>query len=303
MLLMSGGLDSILAAKILEEAGLEVTPLCFKSFFFSCESAEKGAKQIGLKLREIDFSKEHLKMLKNPRHGRGSGINPCIDCHLLMIKTAGKIMKKEGYDFVATGEVLGQRPMSQNLNSLNLIEKQSGFKGFIVRPLSAKVLPETIPEKKGMFKREEMQGISGRGRNKQIELAKKFKIKEYPAPSGGCILTDPIYSNKLSELFKKVPDFDGNDVRVIRFGRVFWKNSLLVVVARDEKECSGLANFRKKGDVVLEPYNFSGPTVLVRKYKKSPRNEMIDCGAEYVCEYSKNVPDDFILKLLPFPKS
>jgi len=293
----------MLSAKILKEAGIEVTPLCFKSFFFSSKAAEKAAKQIGLKLKVVDFSKEHLKMVKNPKHGRGSGINPCIDCHLLMIKTAGKIMKKEGYDFVATGEVLGQRPMSQNLNSLNLIEKQSGLKGLIVRPLSVKVLPPTIPEIKGMLKREDMYGISGRGRHGQIELAKKFKIKEYPSPAGGCILTDPNYSDKLSELLKRVPKFNGNDAEVIKFGRVFWKKDLLIIVARDERECIELTKLRKKGDVVLEPNNFSGPTVLVRKYKKSSQNEMIDCGIEYICEYSKNVPDDFILKLLPSPKS
>jgi len=301
--LMSGGLDSMLAVKILKDEGIEVTPICFKSFFFSCGSAEKGAKQIGLKLRIVDFGKEHLKMLKNPEYGRGSGINPCIDCHLLMIKTAGKIMKKEGFDFIATGEVLGQRPMSQNMQSLNLIERKSGLEGLIVRPLSLKVLKETIPEKKGMFKRENFYGISGRGRNKQIALAKRFKIKEYPAPAGGCILTDKNYSNNLFKLFKLKEKADGNDCLLLKFGRIFFKSDLLIVVARDEKECNELTKLRKKRDVVLEPHNFSGPTVLVRRYKKSPRNKMIDCAIEYVYQYSKNVPDDFILKLLPSPKS
>ena len=300
---MSGGLDSILVAKILKEEGIEVTPLCFESFFFSSESAQKGAKQVGLKLRIEDFSREHLKIVKNPKHGRGGGINPCIDCHLLMIKKAGKIMKKEGYDFIATGEVLGQRPMSQNINSLNLIDKESGLKGLIIRPLSLKVLPATIPEKLGLIKRDHFYDISGRGRFRQIELAKKFKIKEYPSPSGGCILTDDNYSKRLFELLKRVPKFTGNDVEVIKFGRVFWKEELLIVVARDAKECDLLSNLRRRGDVVLEPHNFSGPTVLIRKYKKSPQKEMIDCGIEYVYEYSKNIPDDFILKLLPSPKS
>lgn len=299
---MSGGLDSMLSAKILKEEGIEVAPLCFKSFFFSFKAAEKTAKQIGLKLRVFDFSKEHLKMLKKPKHGRGKAINPCIDCHLLMIKTAGKIMKKEGYDFIATGEVLGQRPMSQNINSLNLIEKESGLKGLIVRPLSLKVLPATIPEKLGMIKRDDFYNISGKSRNRQIELAKKFKIKEYPSPAGGCILTDLNYSKKLSELFKRVPNFTGNDAQIIKFGRVFWKGNLLIIVARDAKECGELSSLRRKGDVVLEPHNFSGPTVLIRKYKKSSQEEMIDCGIEYVCEYSKDIPDDFILKLLPSPK-
>lgn len=300
---MSGGLDSMLSAKILKEEGIEVTPLCFKSFFFGCSSAEKACKQIGLKLRIVDFSKEHLKMLKNPKHGRGKGINPCIDCHLLMIKTAGKIMKKEGYDFIATGEVLGQRPMSQNINSLNLIEKESGLKGLIIRSLSVKVLPATIPEKLGIIKRDNFYGISGRGRGGQIELAKKFGIKEYPSPAGGCILTDTNYGKKLFELLKRVPKFTGNDAELIKIGRVFWKGDLLVIVPRDAKECELVTNLRKKGDVVLEPHNFSGPTVLVRKYKKSSQSEMIDCGVEYVSTYSKNLPDDFILKLLPSPKS
>ena len=300
---MSGGLDSMLAVKILEEAGIKATPLCFKSFFFSCEPAEKAARQIGFKLRVVDFSKEHLKVIRSPKHGRGSGFNPCIDCHLLMIKTAGKIMKREGFDFIATGEVLGQRPMSQNLNSLNLIDKRSGLKGLIVRPLSGKLLPQTIPEKKRMFKREDLYDISGRGRGKQIELAGKFKIREYAAPAGGCILTDPNYSERLKELFRRVPGFGGNDAEVVKYGRVFWEKDLLVVVARDEGECNRLVKLRKRSDVVLEPYNFSGPTVLVRKYKKSSRSGMIDRAIEYAYDYSKKVPDDFIFKLLPFPKS
>jgi len=300
---MSGGLDSMLSAKILKEEGLEVTPLCFKSFFFSCVAAEKACKQIGLKLRVVDFSREHLKMLKNPKHGRGKGINPCIDCHLLMIKMAGKIMEKEGYDFIATGEVLGQRPMSQNINSLNLIEKESKVTGFIVRPLSVKVLPVTIPEQLGIIKRDNFYGISGRGRGAQIELAKKFQIKEYPSPAGGCILTDINYSKKLFELFRRVPRFKGNDAELIKFGRIFWENDLLIVVPRDAKECEVVTKLKKRGDVVLEPHNFSGPTVLVRKYKKSPQSEMIDCGVRYIETYSKNLPDDFILKLLPSLKS
>jgi tRNA U34 2-thiouridine synthase MnmA/TrmU len=242
-------------------------------------------------------------MLKDPKYGRGSAINPCIDCHLLMLKTAGKIMKKEGYDFVATGEVLGQRPMSQNAQSLSLIERKSGLSGLIVRPLSAKVLPETIPEKKGIIERENLYGVSGRGRHEQIALAKKFGIKEYPSPAGGCILTDKNYSSNLIKLFKLKPKADGNDCVILRMGRVFFVKDLIVVVARDEKECSSLVKLQKRGDVVLEPHNFSGPTVLVRKYKKSPRSEMIDCGIEYVSQYSKAIPDDFILKLLPFSKS
>ena len=297
--LLSGGLDSMLSAKILKDQGIEVTPICFKSYFFGSKSAEKAAKQIGLKLRVVDFDKEHLKMLKNPRYGRGSAINPCIDCHMLMLKTAKKIMKKEGYDFVCTGEVLGQRPFSQNKNALELIEKEAGLKGLIVRPLCAKVLPETIPEKKGMVNREKLYGIKGRTRSKQIELTKIFGIKEYASPAGGCILTDKSYSVNLLELFKRNPKASGEECQVLRLGRVFWQDKYLIVVARNEKECSEITKFIKKGDVALDPHNFSGPTVLVRKYKKSSQEEMIDAGLQFIVDYSKDVPEDFVVRLLP----
>jgi tRNA-uridine 2-sulfurtransferase len=300
--LMSGGLDSMLSAKIMKDRGIDVSPICFQSYFFGPKSAEKACRQIGLKLRVVDFSKEHLKMLKNPKHGRGSAVNPCIDCHMLMLKTAKKIMKKEGYDFVVTGEVLGQRPMSQNSNSLNLIEKESGLKGLIVRPLSTKVLPETIPEKKGMIKREDLYGISGRSRGGQIALAAEFKIKEYASPAGGCILTDKNYAKNLIQLFSLKGKADGNDCILLRTGRIFFAGGLLIVVARDKDECQALSNLRRKGDVVLESHNFSGPTVFIRKYKKSSQDEMIDAGLQYILDYSKNVPEDFIVKLLPLPK-
>ncbi len=292
----------MLSAKILKEQGIEVTPVCFLSYFFGCGAAEKAAKQIGLKLRVVDFSKEHLKMLKSPRYGRGSAINPCIDCHLLMLKMAKKIMEKEGYDFIATGEVLGQRPFSQNKGALELIERKAGLKGLLVRPLSLQLLPETIPEKKGIIKRENFYSIKGKARNKQIELTKKFGIKEYASPAGGCILTDKNYSFNLVELFKRNPRASGEDCQLLRTGRIFWEKDLLVIVARNEKESNNLIEQGKKGDVVLEPINFSGPTVLVRKYKKSPREGMISLGTDFLVKYSKNVPEDFVVRPLPFPR-
>lgn len=289
----------MLSAKILKDQGIAVTPICFQSYFFGPKNAEKAARQIGLKLRVVDFSKEHLKMLKNPRHGRGSAINPCIDCHLLMLKTAKKIMKAEGYDFICTGEVLGQRPFSQNKNALELIEKQAGLKGLIERPLCAKVLPETIPEKEGMIDREKLYGIKGRTRSKQIALTKVFGIKEYATPAGGCILTDQSYSANLMELFKRNPKASGEECRVLRLGRIFWQEKYLIVVARNEHECNELPKFVGKGDTALEPHNFSGPTVLVRKYKKSSPEEMIDAGLQFVVDYSKDIPEDFVVRLLP----
>ncbi|KUK64180.1 MAG: Putative tRNA, (5-methylaminomethyl-2-thiouridylate)-methyltransferase [Parcubacteria bacterium 34_609] len=174
LLLFSGGLDSMISAKILEEEGVKVTPICFESFFFSSKQA-----------------------------------NPCIDCHLMMIKEAGKIMKKEGFDFIATGEVLGQRPMSQNANALKIIDKWSGLDGLIVRPLSAKLLPPTILGS-GKY------SISGKSREMQLKLAKKFKIKNYPSPAGGCILTDINYGKNIKRLMDIYPSFGENDILILR---------------------------------------------------------------------------------------
>jgi len=291
LLLFSGGLDSMISAKILESEGVKVVPVCFKSFFFSCEQAQNSVKKIGLKLRVEDISDIHLRMIKNPKHGRGKGFNPCIDCHLLMIKTAGKIMKKEGFDFIATGEVLGQRPMSQNINALKIIDKKAKLDGLIVRPLSAKLLPPTILGD-GKY------SISGRSRDGQLKLAKKFKIKEYPSPAGGCILTDINYSINLKKLMDIKPSFSGNDVLLLREGRVFWEKDLLIIVARNEKESKELPNLKKRGDIVLMPDNFSGPTVLVRKYKKSSQEEMIDCAVKYITKYSKNITPSPYLRFL-----
>jgi len=301
LVLMSGGLDSMLALKIMEENNVKAVPVCFKSFFFSSEQAEKSAKILGVKLRIVDIGKEHLKMVKNPKNGRGKGFNPCIDCHLLMIKIAGKIMKKEGFDFLVTGEVLGQRPMSQNFNTLQKIDKASGLLGLVVRPLSAKLLPITIPEEKGMINK--LYSISGRSRAKQMELARKFKIKEYPSPGGGCILTDINYSTNLNKLLKTKPNFSDNDSNILKMGRVFWEKDILIIVARNEKECKELTKLRKRNDIALEPNNFSGPTVLVRQYKKSSREEMINLGMEYLLNYTKDNREDLIIKLLPSPKS
>jgi len=281
----------MLAAKILEEQGVKVVPLCFESFFFSCEQAKNSVKNIGFKLRIEDISDVHLRMIKNPKYGRGKGLNPCIDCHLLMIKTAGKIMKKEGFDFIATGEVLGQRPMSQNINALKIIDKKANLNGLIVRPLSAKLLPPTILGD-GKY------SISGKSRESQIKLSKKFKIKEYPSPAGGCILTDINYSINLKKLMDINPRFSGNDILLLREGRVFWEKDLLIIVARNEKESKELPKFKKKGDIVLIPDNFPGPTVLVRKYKKSSRDEMINCAVDYITKYSKNITPSPSLKFL-----
>ncbi|MFA5368528.1 MAG: tRNA 4-thiouridine(8) synthase ThiI [Candidatus Paceibacterota bacterium] len=299
LLLMSGGLDSLLAAKILQNQGIQIKPVCFKSYFFDCETAQKTCKQLGLKLQEVDFSKKYLTMLKSPKFGRGTAFNPCIDCHLLMLKEAKKIMIKDGYDFIATGEVVGERPMSQNLHAIQLIEKEAKLDGMIVRPLSLKVLPITIPEKKGLINRDDFYGISGRSRKPQLQMIKDFGIKEFVTPGGGCILTEKYYGINLKKLLSLKKNPDDNDCNFIRAGRVFWENSNLIVVARNEKESKQLKKIRKSTDLYLEPKNFPGPSIVVRPYKKSSREGMIFVGKKYLMQFSKNIPNDPVIEISP----
>ena len=198
--LMSGGLDSQLAVRVLERAGAEVEGVCFETPFFSSANARKAAAALGVKLHVLDFTEDEVCLLENPPHGFGGAMNPCIDCHATMIRRAGELMASLGYDFVATGEVQGQRPMSQNKQSLCTVEKSSGLKGRLVRPMSAKLLEPTIPEIEGKLDREKLLDISGRSRDRQIALAKEFGITDYPSPAGGCKLTEEAYGRKLKDL-------------------------------------------------------------------------------------------------------
>jgi len=258
----------MLAAKILLEQGIKVFPVFFKSYFFGPEIAKKSAKILGLKLRVVDFSKEHLKIVKKPKFGYGSSMNPCLDCHILMLKKAKEIMKKGKFDFVATGEVLGERPMSQNRRALELVEKESSLEGYLLRPLSAKLLKPTIFEEKGLIKRENLLDIRGRSRKRQIELAKKFGIKWFPSPAGGCLLTDLEFGRRLKELLEKYPNFGGDDVEILKVGRHFWFGKIKIVVGRNESENLKIKKLAKKGDVLVEMKNYPGPTTLIRNYGK-----------------------------------
>jgi tRNA U34 2-thiouridine synthase MnmA/TrmU len=210
-----------------------------------------------------------------------------------MLKTAKSIMEREGFDFIATGEVLGERPMSQNSNSLKLIEEKSGLKGKLLRPLSAKLLPETEAEKIGLINRNLLGEISGRGRQPQMELAKKFGISCIPQPGGGCILTDKDYGKKLAKLLEISSAVDGNDTKLLRHGRVFWQGDSLIVVARDENECKTLKTLTEKGDLIFFPENFMGTTVLIRDFGGNTAfEELKTIGREYLLRFSKKAPQD-----------
>ena len=304
LVLFSGGLDSILAAKILEEQGIDVTALTFTSYFWSAEQAEKSARENKIKLKIVYFSDAHFDIIKKPKYGRGAGMNPCIDCHLLMLVQAKKIAKKENFDIIATGEVLGQRPMSQNSRALELIEKKSNLEGKILRPLSALALSETEMEKSGMVDREKLIGISGRSRKEQMELAKKYDVRAYPSPAGGCILTDKEYSKKFGDLLEKIKNPKPNDVEILKIGRHFWVEKTRIILGRNHEENLALKKLAEKGlpaktlasagDVLIEPKDIPGPTVLIRGKKNKA---VLDFANKMLLKYTKNAPEDLHVKI------
>ena len=272
LVLLSGGLDSMLAARILIEQGIEVIGITFVSNFFGAVKAHRAAEQLGVRLIEVDFSDEHLATVKKPKYGYGKNLNPCIDCHSLMLRQAKEIMEKEKYDFIATGEVLGQRPMSQNKNALATVAKYSGVGENLVRPLSAQLLDETRPEKAGLIDRNKLLDINGRSRKRQVELAAQFGLTDYPSPAGGCLLTDPGYSQKLKELFSAWPQCKGGDTELIKHGRVIWmmmksngeNRKILLVIGRDQTDNQALQKLAKSGDIIIELADEIGPTAFVR---------------------------------------
>jgi tRNA-uridine 2-sulfurtransferase len=292
LVLLSGGLDSILAAELLRRQGADVQALSFKSYFFNDEAAIKAARDMDIPLRVADFSKEHLELVKNPPHGFGKAANPCIDCHALMLKKAKEIMEKEGFDFVATGEVLGERPMSQNRQSLGIVQRESSLDGYLLRPLSAKLLPPTVPEEKGLVDREKLLDVSGRSRKKQMELAEKWGIKDYPSPAGGCLLTDPGFGRRIIELLEIYPEFDGNDVQLLKVGRHFWEEGVKIIMGREEKENDDIRSLARKGDILIEMSNYPGPLTLVRNYSSKNTVETVEKAKQLTREYSKKAGDE-----------
>ncbi len=265
LVLFSGGLDSILAVKILQKQNIKIQGITFKSYFFDAELAKKVAKKLEIDLKIIDISSEHLKIVKNPKYGYGKTMNPCIDCRILMLKKAKQIMLKQKFDFVATGEVLGERPMTQNKQSLELVEKKSGLTNYLLRPLSAKLLKPTIPEINRLINREKLFDISGRSRKKQITLTKKFKIKQYPNPSGGCLLTDLEFSKRLKKLLKIYPKYQVNDIKLLKLGRHIWFKKTKIIIGRDEKENEKIKKLAKASNILIEMKNYPGPLTLIQE--------------------------------------
>ena len=262
--LFSGGLDSILAVKLIQEQGIEVKGVNFKTPFFGLDEILVITKDLDIDLEIIDITEELLKVLKKPKYGFGKNMNPCIDCHALMFKKAGEYMAKIGASFILSGEVLGERPMSQNRNSLNIIERESGFEGRILRPLSALLLPETIPEKEGLVDRSKLLDISGRSRKRQMELAAKIGIRDYPSPAGGCKLTEPSFSNRLKDLFAQ-KQYSLEEIELLKLGRHFrLDRGVKLVVGRNKNENEKIQEFFREGDLLFKAKNLKGPISLLK---------------------------------------
>ena len=296
--LTSGGLDSILAAKLIADQEIEVTGICFVSAFFGSRNAEKMAKQINMPLITIDFTEEHLKMTKSPKHGYGKNMNPCIDCHAMMLNYAGKYMEEHGYDFMITGEVLNQRPMSQNIKSLETVKKESGYEDKILRPLSAQKLAPTQMEKDGIVDRAKLLGFTGRTRKPQIELAKKMGIIDYPSPAGGCFLTEPNYGRKLGDLYKYNKDeANKNDVILLSVGRHFrLSENVKAISTRTEEEYKELKELMTKDMWVFNTANHKGSTIVLKITSEyEPTDEEITLAAAITARYSKGKDEKEVL--------
>ncbi|MCX5855244.1 MAG: tRNA 4-thiouridine(8) synthase ThiI [Deltaproteobacteria bacterium] len=287
--LLSGGLDSLLATKVILEQGIEVLGVTFETPFFSARKAQHAAVMIGISLLIQDITEELLEILKAPIYGYGKNMNPCIDCHTLMLNKAGRIMEESGADFIFTGEVLGQRPMSQNRQSLYIVAKNSGYGEYILRPLSAKFLTATKLETAGKIDREKLLDIQGRGRKHQLALARHYGITDYSSPAGGCLLTDPLFSKRLKDLFDHQKDFKLRDVNLLKYGRHFRPNtSAKVIVGRNSVDNESLLRLSEEGDTVIHMANFPGPTVLV-PYECGDQTLLL---AASLCALYSDAPND-----------
>jgi tRNA U34 2-thiouridine synthase MnmA/TrmU len=266
--LVSGGLDSTLAVKLLLDQGIDVAAVNFVSPFCLCKKGGCGASEVArnlnIPLKTISVGEEYLRIVRKPRFGYGKNLNPCIDCRIFMLKKAKKYAHETGASFLITGEVLGQRPMSQHGRTLGVIEQEAGLKGKILRPLSARLLPMTEPEKKGLVNRETLLGIEGRSRKSQIRLAEEMKVSGYSCPGGGCLLTYKEFASKLKDLFEHKKRVSLKDVQLLRVGRHFRFGKNKIIVGRNEAENKLLVQMKMLSEYCFEAQDCGSPITLLQ---------------------------------------
>ena len=278
----------MLAVKILQQNGFEVVALILSSAFFSSTKGEEAAQSLGIRYLVKDISQPHFEMVKNPQKGYGKNLNPCIDCHALMLKSAKEVAAEENCSVIATGEVLGQRPFSQTKNSLRAVEKLADLRDKVFRPLSAKLLPITDYEKEGILKRDDFLDIQGRNRKHQIELAGKFHITDFPNPAGGCKLTEKEFSNRLRELLQTNPTANSLDAKLLQVGRFFplGKKSF-AMLGRSEAENQQLWELESEEVYLITLEKIPSPTALLRLNAADDFEEIFPQVAEKIRSYSK----------------
>ncbi|MCL2288185.1 MAG: hypothetical protein FWC33_03255 [Candidatus Bathyarchaeota archaeon] len=292
--LFSGGLDSILATKLILDQGIEVVAFNVKTLFTTSKregvsEVESAVLELGVPLEVVCVDREYIRMLRNPKFGYGKNFNPCIDCKIFILRQAVKFARRVGADFLFTGEVLGERPMSQHGPALRVIEEEAGLKGKLLRPLSAKLLPETLAEKRGLVDRSKLLGISGRSRKPQFQLAREFGIVNFPSPAGGCLLTCEEYSKKLCDLFEHKKNVSSADVLLLRFGRHFRFGVNKIVVGRNEAENKFLLSSKGKLDYFFELPDVVGPVSVLQGLK---RREALCVAAQLTAFYSDAKSED-----------
>ncbi|HLA51019.1 MAG TPA: hypothetical protein VJZ92_02045 [Thermodesulfobacteriota bacterium] len=270
--LLSGGLDSTLAVKVMLEQGIEICALNFTSTFCTCScrgsicsnEAARVANEFDVPIKVLQKGLDYIEIVRNPKYGYGQGINPCVDCRIYMHRLAKRYMEEIGASFIVTGEVLGQRPMSQRRDAFETIERESGLEGLILRPLCAKHLEPTIPEKVGIVNREKLLDMGGRSRRPQIALAEELDIQNYPCPSGGCLLTDKIFSKRVKDLLDNKKEITMKDMHLLKAGRHFRLNKdVKIVIGRDDADNKKIKNLIQADDTLIEPLDFAGPTGII----------------------------------------
>jgi tRNA U34 2-thiouridine synthase MnmA/TrmU len=270
--LFSGGLDSALAILLMLRQNIEVTALTFMTHF-GCDLGDRSScgsdpypasEKFGFNVKLMHLGQKFIDIVENPKHGRGSEMNMCVDCRILMLTEAKALMEMTNADFIVTGEVLGQRPLSQVKDKIHLVERETGLRGKLLRPLSAKLLPPTQPELSGLVDRELLEGISGRSRKRQIELAAEFGLDDYPTPAGGCLLTDHGYSNRLRDLMAHSERLSFDDLNLLRVGRHFrLDDRTKIIVGRNEDENQQLMGLRREHHCILEVTDVGSPVTLL----------------------------------------
>lgn len=297
--LLSGGLDSSLAALCLKRQGIEVTAIAFVTPFFGSSKAEQAAHQMEIPLIVKNISDVHLEMVKNPRYGYGKNMNPCIDCHAMMFRLAGEIMADSGFDFLFSGEVLGQRPMSQNANALRSVANYSGHPDRILRPLSAKLLPITPMEEQGLVDREQLLDIQGRSRKRQEALAKEWQLTDFPSSGGGCLLTEIHFSDRLRDLFDHQPECTVNDVELLKVGRQFrLSERAKLALGRHQKDNDAIRELASGDHLILRTPGVPGPLGLV---SGEPSEQDLRTAGAILASYGKgkDQPDIEVLAERP----